>query len=303
MADEILDHREFLKTLSSTERAQLTRKSDFMGLRHLAVHCAAISIVACLIVWGVPGWQLLMIVQGILIVFLFTLLHETTHQTPFKSEKLNALVGHVCGLLIVLPSNWFRYFHLAHHRHTHDPEKDPELKNPKPETWTGYLVYVSGIPVWISHIRTLLVNASGNCDDEFVPVARLRAIKQEAQFLGAIYVSFAAFSVYFAWPVLLYIWVLPLLFGQPFLRFYLLAEHGRCAHVTNMFENTRTTFTNSLVRRLAWNMPFHAEHHAFPTVPFYLLPNLHEKTRIHLQVTEDGYQCFNSEYVAGFTEN
>ena len=302
MADEILDHHEFLKTLSSTERAQLTRKSDFMGLRHLTVHWTAIAIVGCLIVWGVPGWQLLMIVQGILIVFLFTLLHETTHQTPFNSAELNTLVGYVCGFFIVLPSNWFQYFHLAHHRHTHDPEKDPELQSPKPKTWGEYLIYLSGVPVWISHIRTLLVNASGSCDDEFVPRVRLRTVKLEARFMIAIYVVTAAVSLYFASPVLIYIWVLPILLGQPFLRLYLLAEHGHCPHVANMFENTRTTFTSKLVRNLAWNMPFHAEHHAFPTVPFYLLPNLHEKTRKHLQVTEDGYRRFNNQYVAGFTE-
>ena len=62
------------------------------------------------------------------------------------------------------------------------------------------------------------------------------------------------------------------LLGQPFLRAYLLAEHARCPHVANMLENTRTTFTTALVRLIAWNMPFHAEHHAYPAVPFHKLP-------------------------------
>ena len=25
-----------------------------------------------------------------------------------------------------------------------------------------------------------------------------------------------------------------------------------------------------------WNMPYHAEHHAYPEIPFYSLPKLHE---------------------------
>ena len=29
--------------------------------------------------------------------------------------------------------------------------------------------------------------------------------------------------------------------------------------------------------KLAWNMPYHQEHHAWPNVPFYLLPELHRR--------------------------
>ena len=79
-------------------------------------------------------------------------------------------------------------------------------------------------------------------------------------------------SLWLQTAVLLWVWIIPALLGQPFLRLYLLAEHGCCAFVANMFENSRTTFTGPLVRFLAWNMPYHAEHHAFPTVPFYRLP-------------------------------
>ena len=45
---------------------------------------------------------------------------------------------------------------------------------------------------------------------------------------------------------LVFAWLLPLLIGFPLLRMYLLAEHGLCPTVTNMFDNTRTTFTNSM---------------------------------------------------------
>ena len=96
----------------------------------------------------------------------------------------------------------------------------------------------------------------------------------------------------------LFAWVLPALLGQPFLRLYLLAEHGRCPFVANMFENSRTIFTNRLVRFLAWNMPYHAEHHAYPAVPFHRLPELHALARPHLRVTEAGYAAFHRKYAA-----
>ena len=97
--------------------------------------------------------------------------------------------------------------------------------------------------------------------------------------------------------LLLYIWILPVILGQPFLRVYLLAEHGKCPLVANAFENTRTTFTNKLMRRLAWNMPYHSEHHAYPMVPFFRLGELHQMVQDYLSVTERGYVAFNKKYV------
>ena len=99
-------------------------------------------------------------------------------------------------------------------------------------------------------------------------------------------------------PVLLWVWVVPVLLGQPFLRLYLLAEHGDCPRVANMFQNTRTTFTNRIVRFLAWNMPYHVEHHVWPAVPFHRLPEVHGLMREELQVTADGYAAFTKEYLA-----
>ena len=99
-------------------------------------------------------------------------------------------------------------------------------------------------------------------------------------------------------PLLLWVWVVPVILGQPVLRLYLLAEHGDCPQVADMFLNTRTTFTTALVRFLAWNMPYHTEHHVFPQVPFHRLPALHAQMRDHLRVTADGYAAFTRDYLA-----
>lgn len=293
-----MDHREFVASLSAGQRQRLTEKSDRAGLMHLALHWGAIVVVGGLILAGVPGWPVLMIVQGILIIFLFTLLHETVHQTPFRSPYLNTVAGYVSGFAIGLAPYWFRFFHLAHHRYTHDPEKDPELAEAKPETVGQYIVYVSGLPVWFSHVRTLIRNAMGRCDDPFVPKGKRDRVRREARIMALCYAAIAATCIAFGNGGLLYVWILPAFLGQPFLRLYLLAEHTRCPHVANMFENTRTTFTARLVRQLAWNMPYHAEHHAYPTVPFHRLPELHRLTREHLRETERGYVRFHRKYVS-----
>lgn len=114
----------------------------------------------------------------------------------------------------------------------------------------------------------------------------------------ALYLLIAIASVIWNSSLMIWTWIVPALLGQPFLRLFLLAEHTDCPHVENMFENTRTTLTTRLVRLVAWNMPYHAEHHALPTVPFHKLPDLHEAVRKHLKRTADGYGRLNGELIS-----
>ena len=186
----------------------------------------------------------------------------------------------------------------AHHRYTQVPGKDPELDAPKPKTWGQYMRHLSGVPIWISHAQTLIRNAMGRGRYDYVPEARGGEIAKEARLYLVGYAFLAGMSIWSASWVLIYIWLLPILIGQPFLRLYLLAEHGRCPEVVNMFENTRTTFTNHLVRFVAWNMPYHTEHHSYPSVPFHKLPELHRLAKPHLLSTSQGYISFNKGYVS-----
>jgi len=219
------------------------------------------------------------------------------HRTAFETQWINDVVARVCSLALALPADWFRYFHFAHHRFTQDPENDPELAFPKPETLRQYLVHVSGIPLWWGHLKTLYANAVGGSQESYVPPKGRPKVRAEARATIAFYAVVLLFAVYFRLSVLLYVWIIPALLGQPFLRLYLLAEHGRCPFVANMLENTRTTLTNWVVRKLAWNMPFHAEHHAYPGVPFHQLPQFHALIERHLKVVEPGYVSFHEKYV------
>ncbi|WP_352883067.1 fatty acid desaturase [Mesorhizobium sp. M0910] len=238
--------------------------------------------------------------QGILIVFFFTPLHETIHETAFRTAWLNRAVAAVAGFLILLPPAWFRYFHFAHHRHTHDPENDPELRAPKPETVSQYLRYLSGGPYWIAMGRVVATNAAGRNRDGFVPEKSRGKVVAEARLFLIGYAVLLAASLTIQSALLLWVWIVPVLVGQPFLRAYLLAEHALCPHVANMLENTRTTFTNRLVRFVAWNMPYHSEHHSYPAVPFHRLPRFHEIVAEHLGTTERGYVRFHRKLVGSF---
>ncbi len=300
---DTIDHRTAITNLEPTQRQSLIERSNGPGLLRIGFHLEAILVLGALIAHGVPFWFLLLPVQGILIVFLFTALHESTHETAFKSSFLNTAISSISGFLILIPPAWFRFFHFAHHRHTHDPDRDPELQTPKPTTLTDYVKHVSGLPLWFAAISTLLRNAAGQSADDFVPEKARPRITFEARVMLVLYALIATASVFWGSSLVIWTWIVPALLGQPFLRLFLLAEHTNCPHVDNMFENTRTTFTTKLVRLVAWNMPFHAEHHALPTVPFHKLPNLHEAVRDHLKTTADGYARFNGELVSGYSNH
>ena len=291
-----MDHKQFLAGLDLRLKMDLTRRSDAAGLRHLAGHLGAIAACALWIGLGLPLWWLLIPVQGVLIVFLFTLEHEATHKTPFDSEWLNEAVGRGCGFLLLLPFTWFRYFHLAHHRWTNIADKDPELAAGTPETLRAWLWHVSGLPYWIAQARLMAGLIRGDERAEYLPAGALPRMQREAKAMLAGYGLVLA-SLLFT-PLLFWVWLLPVVLGQPALRLYLLAEHGDCARVENMFENTRTTFTTAVMRFLAWNMPYHVEHHVFPAVPFHRLPDLHAHLQRHLKVTADGYVAFSKEYLS-----
>ena len=283
------DHSDIVSRLDREQRRGLLQRSNLKGLLHLAGHLAALVVTGSLIAAGVPGWPVLLPLHGILLVFLFCLQHEAVHKTPFRGAGLNAAAAWGAGLVNLLPPVWFQHFHMDHHRYTHDPERDPELARPLPRSKAGLAWHISGGPYCIGQMRTLLVNAAGLNRDAFVPPPARNAVAWEARWFLAVYLAAAAVSILLGSAALVWLWLLPALLGQPFLRIYLLAEHTGCPHVSNMLENTRTTLTGPLVRFVAWNMPYHVEHHAYPAVPFHKLPAFHAVLRDHLTATANGY--------------
>ncbi|MEO0618293.1 MAG: fatty acid desaturase [Pseudomonadota bacterium] len=291
------DHRMVIAALGPDVRAHLVTRSDAPGLIKLALHAAAISLTSTWIMVGWPGWPLALFAQGVLLVFLFTLLHEVTHETAFRTKWINQAVASVTGALLLIPPTWFRAFHFAHHRHTNDPLRDPERSGREIDSRGALAWHLTGLPLWWSQLRILAALGRGDVSAEYIPNRARHKTVREAQIylLGYAGLALAALASTAVADAVVWLWLVPVLLGQPVLRAYLLAEHGLCPPVANMLENSRTTLTNRVVRWLAWNMPFHAEHHAYPSVPWHRLPDFHEITRDHLASTSDGYIAFHRE--------
>lgn len=273
----------------------LCARSDAKGGLRLAGHLAALAATGALIAgagaspWLVPA----LLGHGVVLVFLFAPLHETIHLTAFRSRGLNQAAAWLCGAVIVLPPEFFRAFHFAHHRYTQDLARDPELAQPKPGSLAGYLWFLTGLPYWRERIATTLRHALGRArgqvDAAFIPEGRRAAVAREARLLLGLYGALAAASLAAGSAALLFYWVIPVLLGQPFLRAFLLAEHTGLPLVPDMLRNSRTTKSNALVRWLTWNMGYHAEHHCYPALPFHALPGAHARLRDRIAVQAPGY--------------
>jgi fatty acid desaturase len=64
------------------------------------------------------------------------------------------------------------------------------------------------------------------------------------------------------------------------LQVYGFTQHaGMGENVLDHRLNTRTVKMCRVNRFLYWNMNYHVEHHMFPMVPYYRLPELHEEIK------------------------
>ena len=289
---------------SSAVLRTLTERSNTKGLGHLAIHLAVIAAAGAL--YTAPfgtAWMLLAAwVYGTCLVFLFAPLHETIHGTAFRSRGLNRAVSTACGWLLVLPPRYFRAFHFEHHRHTQDPERDPELTDPPPDGWREYLWRVTGLPYWMNQFRVMVLHAAGRTTEPWIASSERGRIVLEARLFLASYAVIGAVSAVTGSALAVWCWIVPALLGQPMLRLYLMAEHTCCPTSPDMLENSRTVHTNALVRFLAWNMPFHAEHHAYAAVPFYALPRLHAELAPRILNQSPGYGRVHRELARSFAQ-
>jgi fatty acid desaturase len=54
------------------------------------------------------------------------------------------------------------------------------------------------------------------------------------------------------------------------------------------------------VKWFAWNMPYHVEHHAYPSVPFHALPKLNQIVADQIVYRGPGYLAVTRETWAWF---
>lgn len=273
------------------------RRSDAAGAARAAAHLGCMAATGTLVWLTLGNWLLLvpaMLLHGLTLVTLFAPMHECTHRTAFASPAANAAVGWVAGLLSFYNSTYYRWYHSWHHRYTQDPARDPELMFPRAGDRRAYLREISTLGFWYRRVVDYARLALGLYRLPFVPDSARRPIRISVSIQWLVYIG-AAGAIAAGYPAPLYFFFLPSLLAMPFMRAYLIAEHTLCSCDQNFLTNTRTSLTAFPVRLLMWNMPFHAEHHLFPSVPFHRLPALHDLIGDRFAHVAPGYIATNRE--------
>jgi fatty acid desaturase len=280
---------------------RLSERSDARGWLQLGGHLGALAATTAGLAaaWGTWWAVPLFAAQGVLLNFLYAGQHELSHYTVFRTRRLNELWGRVFGLVVLYPRDYDRIMHFAHHRHTQDLDLDAELVLRPPYTLRTYLLYLAGPSYWYFRVRRLLRHAAGKAPEPFLTDRDRPLVVREARAHLAAYAGIAALSVAAGSWAALQLWLLPMLAMKWVHQLQNTIEHTGLTHDPDILANTRTVRTNALMRRLAWNMPYHTAHHAFPGVPFHRLPELHRAIvdRTGAEPPTMGYLAFQREIV------
>jgi fatty acid desaturase len=223
------------------------------------------------LLWALP----LIVVQGYFVAFLFMVVHETAHKTAFRSRALNLALGHLSSFAIGLPYEYYCLFHWDHHRYTQDPDRDPELLvGPMPASDTQLAIAYTGLrrlpSGWADASPCLYRQRSApwipgrqapHRREGSAPLCRRlcscccsprwRSIRASALGLDRSPDRRPADSCALS-----------------------LCRTHRLRTDAQRLQNTRTTYTGMVMKWFAWNMPYHVEHHAYPSIPFHALPKL-----------------------------
>ncbi|MFO0999204.1 MAG: fatty acid desaturase [Planctomycetaceae bacterium] len=282
----------------------LSRRSDVQGMLRATIHVGMLCVTGTLIYFTSTNlWLMIpaMVLHGFVIVTMFAPMHECVHRTAFATTMLNEAFGWFFGLMSFYNFHFYRHYHTWHHRYTQDPEKDPELSDFKPASFPGYLSEVVGLHFWPLRPWRFLKLAMGQTKNiPFVPESARRRIAISAGLQLTVYVVAVA-SIFMGHMAAWYYWFLPALLAQPFLRMITLAEHTGCTLCDDGLTNTRTTLTTFPVRLFMWNMPFHTEHHLYPSIPFHLLPQAHQELKTRLKHIVPGYVAAQAEVIQSFS--
>ncbi|MFL5814789.1 MAG: fatty acid desaturase family protein [Bdellovibrionia bacterium] len=231
------------------------------------------------------------------------LLHEGAHFQIHPERKWNDLWTDLfCAIPFFGFVRHYRHFHLAHHRHLLDPERDPEIEFYADQ---GHF-FERKRPAAL--LKMLILDLCGYHYFQFffaynsylvqeVRAKRMRGLASRDWLLlsGALAMGIGFILSTNGFFLLAFYWFLP----QPTFLFLFLKLQGYGEHTQRSTRVEDCTLTHELglpARFFIYplNSDLHLEHHLYPSVPWYRLRELrsalrHEATRADSAGSTDGY--------------
>ncbi len=228
----------------------------------LLLFVASYALWAAALVAGVKGWAPTapaVLAASVAAYAVFTPLHEASHRSLGRSALLNGVVGRASGLLLMAPFLAVRHFHIEHHKHTNEPDHDPDH-------WSG-----RG-PWWLLPFRW----ATQDLYYYYLFLRSYRAQKRAerietvATLAGIFALAALAFALGYGQVALLY-WILPARLAIFFLAFafdYLPHYRHEITAAQDRYRATRVV-DSALFNVLLFGQTYHLIHHLYPAVPFF----------------------------------
>lgn len=216
----------------------------------------ATTSIAAMATERIPVWL------GAMVMFIscfaaFTPMHDASHKAVANRRWVNELVGRLCAVVLLVPFGAFRYIHLTHHRHTNDPDRDPDF-------------YSGAGVIWLLPLRWLTQDAVYYT--VFFRAERPRREKVEAVVtVGLLSALIVALGTTLGWTTLLLGWLLPARLAIAALAFafdYLPHHPHRVPASVDRFQATRILESPWLTPLMLFQN-YHLVHHLYPGVPFY----------------------------------
>ena len=265
---------------------ELMRRSDYPAIRDTIIWLGLLGLFAGLGIafWG--SWRALPCFAAYGLLYGSTSdsrWHEAGHGTAFRTRWLDQGLYQLASFMIMRDPTTWRWSHARHHTDTLIIGRDPEIAVMRPARLARLLVNVVGLVDVPLAFGLMFRHAAGRLtadEADFVPDSERPKVYRTARIDLAIYAATIGLAIGFrSWlPVLLIGG--PRLYGALLLYFYGFTQHaGMGENVLDYRLNTRTVTMCRLNRFLYWNMNYHVEHHMYPMVPYYRLPELHEEVK------------------------
>jgi fatty acid desaturase len=211
------------------------------------------------------------VLSGAALHALAILMHEAVHGNLFRRRTLDRWAGFFLGAPALLSCAAYRANHLLHHRHNRtalDPDEFTNLsRNPAVLSAAFYAWPLLGMPAYLFHVPIHALRRGTR--------TQRRQIALELCLLAGLYAAVVFSAVRLGrLGALLDVWIYPMAAAS-----LLGAVRGWAEHTMTLpghpLTQTRTVTSNALVSFFMCNLNYHLEHHLYPGVPWYNLPQLH----------------------------
>ena len=210
---------------------------------------------------------------------LLILMHDGVHYRLFRDRRLNDWTSEIIlGWPNLISARAYRKNHFAHHRYLNTAQDPDWARRQGDASWV--------FPMRWRPLAMLLIRDLSGLGAIFYLMLVRTLLSRDAGvsrgFLAARYGFYAAVVLMFAWlgalHLLLIYWFVPLFTWLIVIfRVRSIAEHSAIEGRANAYAQTRSTRASLLdhVFVAPKNVNYHIEHHFYPSVPFYRLPELH----------------------------